>query len=112
MTRNTLLRLLGAAGTLVALVAALTVLGGTGLAQPTAAQENYAPSNTAAPTIGGNTYVGQTLTANNGTWNSQTTPTFSYQWERCDKLGNSCAAISGATSQTYVVQSADVNSTV
>lgn len=112
MTRNRLLRLLGAAGTLAALVAALTALGGTGFAQPTAAQANYAPSNTAAPTIGGNTYVGQTLTANNGTWSSQTTPTFSYQWQRCDKLGNSCTAISGATSQTYVLQSADVAATV
>ena len=112
MTRKRHVRLLGTAATVVALVAGLTVIAGTGLAQTTAAQANYAPSNTAAPTISGNTYVGQTLTANPGTWNSQTTPTFSYQWQRCDKLGNGCAAISGATSQTYVVQSADVGSTL
>jgi hypothetical protein len=40
MTRKRLLRLLGAAGTVVALVAALTAIAGTGLAQTTAAQAN------------------------------------------------------------------------
>jgi hypothetical protein len=112
MVRKRLLRVLGAAGILAALVAALTAIGGTGLAQPTAAQANYAPSNTAAPTISGTAQVGQTLTANNGTWSSDTAPTFTYQWQRCDTAGNNCGAISGATSQTYAVQSADVNSTL
>lgn len=112
MTRKRLLRLLGAAGTVVALVAALTAIAGTGLAQPTAAQANYAPSNTAAPTISGTAQVGQTLTAANGTWSSQTTPTFAYQWQRCDTAGNNCGSISGATSHTYAVQNADVNSTL
>ena len=112
MTRKRLLRLLGAAGTVVALVAALTAIAGTGLAQTTAAQENYAPTSSAAPTISGTTQVGQTLTANNGTWNSQTAPTFKYQWQRCDTAGNNCGAIAGATSQTYAVQNADVNSTL
>jgi len=112
MIRKRLVRVLGAAGIVAALVAALTAIAGTGLAQPTAAQANYAPSNTAAPTIGGTAAVGQTLTANAGTWNSQTTPTFAYQWQRCDTAGNNCASITGATSQTYAVQSADVNSTL
>lgn len=112
MTRKSLPRLLGAALTLVALVVALTALAGTGLAQSGAAQANYAPKNTAAPSISGSPVVGQTLTANPGTWSSQTTPTYAYQWQRCDKLGNSCKAISGATSQTYVVQTADVDSTL
>jgi hypothetical protein len=112
MIRKRLLRLLGAAGTIAALVAALTAISGTGLAQPTAAQANYAPSNTAAPTISGTAQVGQTLTANNGTWNSDTAPKFTYQWQRCDTAGNNCGTISGATSQTYAVQNADVNSTL
>jgi len=112
MTRKRLLRLLGAAGTVVALVAALTAIAGTGLAQTTAAQANYAPTNAAAPTISGTAQVGQTLTANNGTWNSQTNPTFAYQWQRCDTAGNKCGSITGATSQTYAVQNADVNSTL
>jgi hypothetical protein len=112
MSRKTLPRLLGAAATLVLLVVALTAIAGTGAAQTTAAQANYAPTNSAAPTISGTPQVGQTLTASTGTWNSSTTPTYTYQWQRCDTAGNNCASISGASSQTYVVQSADVNSTL
>ena len=112
MTRKALPRLLGAAAAVVLLVVALTAIAGTGLAAPSAAQANYAPTNSAAPTISGTPQVGQTLTANPGTWNSQTTPTYTYQWQRCDSAGNNCASIPGATAQTYTVQSADVNSTL
>lgn len=112
MTRKTFPRLLGAAAAVVLLVVALTAIAGTGLAAPTAAQANYAPTNSAAPTISGTPQVGQTLTASTGTWNSSTTPTFAYQWERCDTAGNNCAAIAGATRQTYTVQSVDANSTL
>jgi hypothetical protein len=112
MTRKVLPRFVGAAAAIAALVAALTVVAGTGLAQITAAQANYAPTNTAAPTISGTPQTGQTLTANPGTWSSDTTPTYAYQWQRCDNLGNSCAAITGATSQTYVVTTADEGKTL
>jgi hypothetical protein len=112
MTRRHLPRLLGAAVTVVVLVAALTAVASTGFAQPSAAQANYAPTNSAAPTISGTPQVGQVLTANTGTWNSQTTPSYGYQWQRCDTAGNNCATIAGATSQTYTVQSGDVNSTL
>ena len=112
MTRKILPRLLGAAASVAAIVAALTVVAATGSAQTTAAQANYAPTNTAAPTISGTPQTGQTLTATTGTWTSDTTPTYAYQWQRCDSLGNNCAAITGATSQTYVVQSADEGKTL
>jgi hypothetical protein len=84
MSRKTLPRLLGAAATVVLLVVALTAIAGTGFAAGSAAQANYAPVNSAAPTISGTPQVGQTLTANPGTWNSDTTPTYTYQWQRCD----------------------------
>ena len=112
MTRKALPRLLGGAAALVLLVVALTAIASNGLAQSSAAQANYAPTNSAAPTISGTAQVGQTLTAANGTWNSSTTPTFTYQWQRCDTAGNGCAAIGGATAQTYAVQAADVNHTL
>jgi hypothetical protein len=95
-----------------ALVTALTLFAGSGLAQGSAAQANYAPANTAAPTIGGTPQVGQTLTANPGTWTSQTTPTYTYVWQRCDGQGAGCAAITGATASTYAVQSADLGKTL
>ena len=72
MTRRTLPRLLAGAATVAAIVAALTAVAGTGFAAETAAQANYAPVNTAAPTITGTPQVGQTLTASNGTWTSDT----------------------------------------
>jgi hypothetical protein len=112
MTRRLIPRLAAAAATIAAIVAALTAIAGTGAAETTAAQANYAPTNTAPPTISGTPQVGQTLTASNGTWSSDTTPTFSYQWQRCDGQGNNCAAISGATAQTYAVQQADVDKTI
>lgn len=112
MSRKTLPRLFGAAATVVLLVVALTAIAGTGLAAGSAAQANYAPQNSAAPTISGTPQVGQTLTANPGTWNSETTPTYAYQWQRCDSAGNACAAVPGATAQTYTVQSADVGKTL
>jgi hypothetical protein len=112
MTRSFLPRALGAAAIVAGLVAALTLFAGSSLAVGTAAQANYAPQNTAAPTIGGTAEVGQTLTANNGTWSSDTTPTFAYQWQSCDTQGNNCASIAGATSQTYTVRSTDVGKTL
>ncbi len=40
------------------------------------------------------------------------TPDLGYQWEKCNTSGESCTAISGATSQTYVLGSGEVGATV
>lgn len=93
------------AGVLAAGVAALAAIGyAPGIA--TAAQAQYAPQNTALPTISGTPAVGQTLTATTGTWTGAPT-SFAYQWLRCNEAGAACGAIQGATNQTYVVQAAD-----
>jgi hypothetical protein len=113
MTRRVLPRLLAAAASVAAILAALTVVAGTGFAQSTtAAQANYAPTNTTKPAISGTAQVGQTLTASQGSWTSDTTPTFTYQWLTCDAQGNNCANVANATNQTYVVQSGDVGKTI
>jgi len=57
-------------------------------------------TNTAAPAITGTAATGQTLTVSNGTW-STTPDSYSRQWKRGG------TAISGATSQTYVLVPAD-----
>ncbi|MCA1682490.1 MAG: hypothetical protein LC685_00570, partial [Actinobacteria bacterium] len=70
------------------------------------------PQNTGAPTITGTASQGNTLTASNGTWSGYPAPTYGYQWQDCDQNGQNCKAISGATSQTYTLTSADVGATV
>jgi hypothetical protein len=66
-----------------------------------------APVSTAKPTITGDTVVGEELVASNGTWTGGAT-TFTYQWQRCDSAGGSCADVTDATSRRYGVRSADV----
>lgn len=113
MARKLIPRIAGAAALVAALVAALTLVAGTGSAQTTsAAQANYAPKNTAAPTIKGTAQVGQTLAATPGSWTAESSPAFSYQWLRCDTKGAGCKSISGATKQEYQVQSEDSGNTL
>jgi hypothetical protein len=72
-----------------------------------------APLNSRLPTIFGTAALGQTMTANVGTWTGTAPIVFSYQWRRCgadggQSNGSDCTAISGATGTQYVVASADV----
>jgi hypothetical protein len=112
MTRRFLPRLLAAAATLTALVAAVTLFAGSGFASGSAAQANYAPTSTGAPGISGTTQVGQTLTASTGSWSYQSTPTYTYQWLRCDSGGNNCTTLNGSTATTYKVGNDDITHTL
>jgi hypothetical protein len=66
----------------------------------------FAVRNLTAPTIAGTAQQGQTLTAAAGSWAGAPSG-FTYQWARCDAAGANCAAIVGATAQTYVLGTAD-----
>lgn len=71
---------------------------------------NKVPTMT-APTISGTEEVGETLTANLGTYSDadgDSAGTHTYQWYRADdNTGTNEAAISGATSSTYTLVTAD-----
>lgn len=64
------------------------------------------PVNTAVPTISGTLSVGSTLTATTGSWSGTTPYQYTYVWNRDG------SPISGATSSTYVLVTADVGTTV
>lgn len=89
----------------LAAVACGTLL--VGAASATAAP----PANTALPTITGTPKVGETLTAENGTWSNSPTA-FQYQWQRCNSGGTSCGNIAAATQKTYVAKTADAGRTL
>jgi hypothetical protein len=73
------------------------------------------PINTIPPSVSGTSTVGQTLTADHGTWAAgDTNPTFNltyhYQWQRCSTSSrSSCTPISQATNATYALSEADRN---
>ena len=68
---------------------------------------NGVPANTAPPTISGTASVGSTLASTTGTWVGDAPITYQYQWQRCDKNGNACKNIGGATNDTYKLADAD-----
>jgi hypothetical protein len=69
------------------------------------------PVATIVPIVAGSPARAASLQATRGSWSNDPT-SFSYAWLRCDSSGASCAAIPGATRAGYVLQSADVGSTV
>jgi hypothetical protein len=106
-------RYLGVAGVTALLVLTLALFATIGTAASgSASAAQYAPENTAPPTVSGTPQEGQTLTVSNGQWTSSSAVAYSYQWQRCNSSGASCADLAGATNQTYVVQTADVGNTL
>jgi hypothetical protein len=65
------------------------------------------PVNTAAPTIGGILVQGHQLAVAPGSWDGTQPISFQYQWQRCDASGGGCVDIAGATTQQYLLTSAD-----
>jgi hypothetical protein len=69
-----------------------------------------APANTSLPEISGSASVGQVLSTSTGSWTGS--PSFAYQWLRCEVNGMGCLPIPGATSSSYPVEGADGASTL
>ena len=73
----------------------------------TAVVSSGAPAIVTAPAISGTPQQDQELSLSNGTW-SASPSSFAYQWLRCDATGAGCAAIAGATANTYVATAGDI----
>lgn len=69
------------------------------------------PASTYPPVIYGSAIVGETLKTTTGSWVGTKPLTFSYRWGRCDKLGNACVEIEGATAASYKIKGSDTNKT-
>ncbi len=70
-----------------------------------------APTDTVAPSVRGSALVGDKLSASSGTWTGSPT-SYSYQWQDCSALDDSCLNVSGATASTYKVTASDLESAV
>ena len=77
--------------------------GGVGPVQET-------PSNSELPEVAGSTVEGDTLFAIRGSWRGYPTPTYAYQWQRCNEI--SCSNIAAATAGAYTLTAADIGSTI
>jgi len=66
-----------------------------------------APENVSLPATAGIAQQAQTLGVVHGGWTNSPT-SYTDQWLQCDGSGSACAAIAGATSQTYVPVAGDV----
>jgi hypothetical protein len=63
------------------------------------------PKSTKAPHIAGRARVGRKLSGSHGSWTQS--PTYRYQWLRCNTQGGSCSSIHGASHATYTLTNRD-----
>jgi len=84
---------------IIGLIAFFLTRGGGGLA------------NEEPPTIVEDPVVLQTATADPGVW-SEEELAFEFQWQRCDRDGDDCEDIDGATQQTFVPGAQEANLTL
>jgi sugar lactone lactonase YvrE len=71
-----------------------------------------APSDVSPPSISGEAFEGQTLSATTGDWKGTMPLTYTYQWQSCNEAGGGCTDIASATGQSYTLEAGDVGRTV
>jgi hypothetical protein len=99
--------------TLAVVVKATNVAGSTSVTSTvTGLIAGVIPSNTALPTISGLLKEGALLSVGTGTWTGSEPISYSYQWQMCNLLGNSCSNIAGATGASLKLVLEDVGHTL
>ena len=68
------------------------------------------PFATARPQLDAAAIAGSPIGTTNGAWSGS--PSFTYEWRRCDAAGENCAPIDGASEATYTPSAADVGQRV
>ncbi|HEY3182628.1 MAG TPA: S8 family serine peptidase [Gaiellaceae bacterium] len=112
-TERTYLAAPGDAGSTLAVKVTVTDTGGSTSATSAATTVVVAPpANAGAPTVSGAAVVGNTLTADAGTWSAGADALTSYQWLACDGAGSNCHPLAGSTGPTYVAAASDAGSTL
>jgi hypothetical protein len=110
-TSSQYLTQIGDVGSTIAVDVTASGSGGSTVAQSaaTALVALGIPQATANPSISGSVAVGNTVSANNGSWTNAPT-SYSYEWDLCvDAAASSCQPISGATSSSYTIQPSDAD---
>ena len=79
---------------------------------PIVDKPHFAPSATLAPSIAGVALPKRQLTADIGTFTGDLPIATSFQWYRCDAVGDDCHSIAGATKVVYFPGAADVGFTL
>jgi RHS repeat-associated protein len=77
----------------------------------TALWNGQATKYTEAPHLSGSPVVGTRMTVAHGVW-SPAPVAYAYQWQDCNKTGEECAPIPGATNPGYAVASSDLGHTI
>jgi sugar lactone lactonase YvrE len=69
-------------------------------------------ASTAAPSVAGTPAVSQALTASPGSWSASGALSYAYQWQSCDRFGQDCANVEGATGASYTPEDGDADHTL
>lgn len=77
----------------------------------TALWTGVATKYTEAPHLSGSPVVGTRMTVAHGVW-SPTPVSYAYQWQDCNKVGEECAPIGGATNPGYAIATSDAGHVV
>jgi hypothetical protein len=104
----------GSCGVAISCQAAVGYDGPTGVGSPIglgAFSEAGSPEDITPPSISGIAEQARTLNATAGSWTNSPTSTVD-QWERCNASGAHCAAIEGATGESYTLTAGDVGATI